>query len=327
MNKQRFILAKTEADFKNEEAEGLICGCDIAFIVEPNNKDIYTHGIYMLKEIKTDITELKSKVDGFESRISLLETDVTNIKISLNNLENRVTVNETNISNLERRITAVENAITNINSQITEVKNDISKIKQNITNIEGDIENIENDITTINNKITTIDLSNYYTKAECDSKYLTSHQQLKTINGQSLIGTGDITIETGSTGDTYWSLSGTTLSPVNSSYEVSAKTFYASSDRTVKKNINAISDEDIEKLDNINLVEYAFDWDEDTDKHFGVIAQDVERAGLESLVTTNDHKQVDYTSLLILYIAKLEREIETIKQKLNNYEQTSSDKE
>lgn len=284
MNKQRFILAKTEADFKNEEAEGLICGCDIAFIVEPNNKDIYTHGIYMLKEIKTDITELKSKVDGFESRISLLETDVTNIKISLNNLENRVTVNETNISNLERRITAVENAITNINSQITEVKNDISKIKQNITNIEGDIENIENDITDINNKITT-------------------------------------------TGDTYWSLSGTTLSPVNSSYEVSAKTFYASSDRTVKKNINAISDEDIEKLDNINLVEYAFDWDEDTDKHFGVIAQDVERAGLESLVTTNDHKQVDYTSLLILYIAKLEREIETIKQKLNNYEQTSSDKE
>lgn len=60
-----------------------------------------------------------------------------------------------------------------------------------------------------------VDLSNYYTKAQVDAKipditglasqtwvenkgYLTSHQSLKTINGQSIVGTGNITISGGS---------------------------------------------------------------------------------------------------------------------------------
>lgn len=34
-----------------------------------------------------------------------------------------------------------------------------------------------------------------YTKAESDAKFLTEHQTLKTINGESIVGTGDITIE------------------------------------------------------------------------------------------------------------------------------------
>lgn len=34
-----------------------------------------------------------------------------------------------------------------------------------------------------------------YTKAESDERFLTEHQPLKTINGESLVGTGDITIE------------------------------------------------------------------------------------------------------------------------------------
>lgn len=38
-----------------------------------------------------------------------------------------------------------------------------------------------------------------YTKAEADEKFITEHQTLKTINGESIVGSGDITIEGGST--------------------------------------------------------------------------------------------------------------------------------
>ena len=63
------------------------------------------------------------------------------------------------------------------------------------------------------NYITGVDLSNYATKSEIptvptsntaftnDAGYLTEHQPIKTINGQSLIGTGDIEIGTGGTID------------------------------------------------------------------------------------------------------------------------------
>lgn len=60
-----------------------------------------------------------------------------------------------------------------------------------------------------------VDLTNYYTKAQVDAKipdttglasqtwveskgYLTTHQPLKTINGESIVGTGNITISGGS---------------------------------------------------------------------------------------------------------------------------------
>ena len=60
-----------------------------------------------------------------------------------------------------------------------------------------------------------VDLTNYYTKAQVDAKipdttglasqtwvenkgYLTEHQSLKTINGESIVGTGNITISGGS---------------------------------------------------------------------------------------------------------------------------------
>ena len=60
-----------------------------------------------------------------------------------------------------------------------------------------------------------VDLSNYYTKAQVDAKipditglasqtwvenkgYLTEHQSLKTINGESIVGSGNITISGGS---------------------------------------------------------------------------------------------------------------------------------
>lgn len=63
--------------------------------------------------------------------------------------------------------------------------------------------------------IEAVDLTNYYTKAQVDAKipditglasqtwvenkgYLTSHQSLKTINGESIVGTGNITISGGS---------------------------------------------------------------------------------------------------------------------------------
>lgn len=47
---------------------------------------------------------------------------------------------------------------------------------------------------------TEVDLSGYYTKEEADDKFLTEHQQIKTINGESIIGEGDLEIK-GFSGD------------------------------------------------------------------------------------------------------------------------------
>lgn len=54
---------------------------------------------------------------------------------------------------------------------------------------------VEDAINSISSGGSGADMTNYYTKAQIDAKgYLTSHQNIKTINGTSLIGSGNVTI-------------------------------------------------------------------------------------------------------------------------------------
>ena len=94
-------------------------------------------------------------------------------------------------------------------------------------------------------------------------------------------------------------------------------TYLNSSDERLKKNIETISEDDIDKVKNIDLKSYVFK--SDNSKHYGVIAQDVEKVGLSELVTNgaDGMKSVDYISLLILKIAELENEIKNLKEHIN----------
>jgi uncharacterized protein YceH (UPF0502 family) len=99
--------------------------------------------------------------------------------------------------------------------------------------------------------------------------------------------------------------------------QVSAPAFYASSDVRLKENIHNVTDENINKISNVDLKEFNF-IGKDTEK-YGVIAQEVENAGLSNLVSTNSegYKSVDYTSLLILKIAQLEKELAELRKQIN----------
>jgi len=83
-----------------------------------------------------------------------------------------------------------------------------------------------------------------------------------------------------------------------------------SSDRNLKENVSDIHFNILNKLNNIK--EKAFNFKDDADKRtvYGVIAQDVQKAGLDELVHIKDDGTlgVDYISYLILKVAKLEKD-------------------
>jgi hypothetical protein len=86
---------------------------------------------------------------------------------------------------------------------------------------------------------------------------------------------------------------------------------FSTSDERKKENINFIDANDKLKARNIPLKSFNFKEDNTKRKVYGVIAQEVEAAGLDELVHTDEEgmKSVDYTSFLILRIAYLERMI------------------
>ena len=98
---------------------------------------------------------------------------------------------------------------------------------------------------------------------------------------------------------------------------VTSKGAMYSSDRRLKENIEPISVEEINKLDNVDVIKFNFKTDDEKRTKYGVIAQDVEEAGLGNLVSEdkNGSKSVDYISLLMLQIEKLNRKIDDMEKK------------
>ena len=95
---------------------------------------------------------------------------------------------------------------------------------------------------------------------------------------------------------------------------LTATTIYQTSDRNMKQNINSISSNDLNKVSNVELKKFEIKNNPGIIK-YGVIAQEVQNAGLQNLVESNDRiLRVDYISLLCLKIAALEEEIKQLKK-------------
>lgn len=98
-----------------------------------------------------------------------------------------------------------------------------------------------------------------------------------------------------------------------------ALTATGSSDIALKQDINSVSKENIDKIDNVEIKQFCFKDTPDIQK-IGVIAQEVEKAGLDNLVfiDTNTYKFVDYQSLFALKIKSLEEKNRKQQEEIND---------
>lgn len=98
-----------------------------------------------------------------------------------------------------------------------------------------------------------------------------------------------------------------------------------SSDARLKENMCSIEG-DIDKLNDVKLIEFSYKNDENHTKHYGVTAQNLEEVGLNNLVSNippvnpedEPYKGVDYISFLVLKIAQLEKKVCDLEKKLDD---------
>lgn len=107
---------------------------------------------------------------------------------------------------------------------------------------------------------------------------------------------------------------------IKTTRSVYASAFYENSDIRLKENVHSI--DQIDLLKNVDLVQFNFK--NDQNKKYGVIAQQLEQVGLNNLVYEhNGNKAVDYISLLVLETQRLRNEIKELKEKLDKKELSS----
>lgn len=97
------------------------------------------------------------------------------------------------------------------------------------------------------------------------------------------------------------------------------------SDERLKENISSIS-EDLDKIKDIEFFEFNLKNDKTKTKSYGVIAQDLEKVGLENLVVedANGYKAVDYTALIMLELQRQRKVIAALEKRLAEIEKTWS---
>ena len=170
--------------------------------------------------------------------------------------------------------------------------------------------------------------------------------EFKTINGNSLLGPGNLQfltaddvatysklgLQSADTSDKYYLLglrqpkngilSDVSLNHHQSLYYTSsgsmyAMQYFASSDKRLKTNISEVSEDTI-TLPTIKEFDFI-----DTSVHsYGYIAQELEACGHEELVSTDSsgYKKVDYNAAHSLHIAKLEKENADLKNRIEKLE-------
>lgn len=107
--------------------------------------------------------------------------------------------------------------------------------------------------------------------------------------------------------------------------QVTATKVTQTSDERLKENISTII-EDIDKIRDIDFFEFNYKSDEEKTKSYGVIAQDLEKVGLENLVVedANGYKAVDYTALIMLELQRQRKVIAALEKRLAEIEKTWS---
>ena len=107
----------------------------------------------------------------------------------------------------------------------------------------------------------------------------------------------------------------------------STQGMYTSSDVNLKNTIGYISGIDLHKANKVNLKSFKYNTDPTGRKVYGVIAQDVEEAGLNELVFVDENglRSVDYTGLLILKLAALEKEVSMLRHQLRQMTEDNKD--
>lgn len=166
---------------------------------------------------------------------------------------------------------------------------------------------------------------------------LASGTNIKTINGSSILGSGNLTVSgmiypnsgIGVSNGSAWSGSvqygtanaGYYLVQRDASGYVSLTGTFCSSDSTLKKTIKSLSKIDLNNASKIDFRKFAFKTDTKNRLHFGVIAQEVEKL-IPEVVFTNKagKKEVNYTELLILLVAQQKDAIERLEKRIKALE-------
>ena len=310
-----------------------------------------------ITNVNNSVTALTNEVNDLENRVSTNETNISNLQTFGGNVANsRLTIQKNGVTVATYAPTASTTANIEVPTSLSQLTNNLNKLTWSLGTPTADTAGYNG---SDGKNITIPSELNHLNASSIKTLTITTNDGTTTTTAGTYNPTSDATINivipsldnlkaltwtngTANTG-TYNGSANTTLNvpssmqhlseynsgvytiagAINLSGNLTASSVYSTSDVNLKENI-AIASVDKKFLANhIEVKEFNFKNDPNKTKVYGVIAQEVEAAGLNEVVITKEdgYKAVDYTSLMMLKIAYLEKENKHLKDKLSEIEE------
>lgn len=151
-----------------------------------------------------------STVSALSNTVSSLQTTVANQADAIESLEAATGWDTQAITNINNTLTTIQWDITNIEWDITNIEWDITNIEWDVSTLQWDVSTLQsnvstnaNDITTLQGSVSTLQNSvqtntnNISALQSSKQDTLVSWTNIKTVNWETLLGNGDITIAWG----------------------------------------------------------------------------------------------------------------------------------
>ena len=162
--------------------------------------EVNTNGGALETRLTNDETAFDAAIELLDTRLDTAENDIDALEGDVAGLETRMTAAENDIDALEGRATATEGDVTALEARVDATETDIAALETRVGTTETDIDALETRVGT-----TETDISGLKTRmnaAETDIDNLEANKQdnlvsgtnIKTVNGTSLLGSGNVAV-------------------------------------------------------------------------------------------------------------------------------------
>ena len=213
-----YIVVTTEDEKSQLNTEVCIPGT-LVYVVESNKEYRFT-STSQWEEINTDVEEIQQELETLQTNLTALQSEVGSLQTNLTDLQSSVGTLQTQVNALpteEEVDTKIAEAVAGIQNLTFKIVTQLPSPEEAQTNIiyvvpasESTTGNLYNEYIWTGTDFEligggSINLEDYYTKSETDNLLnekqptLVSGVNIKTINNESLLGEGNITITGGGT--------------------------------------------------------------------------------------------------------------------------------
>lgn len=144
--------------------------------------------------VRTDLNTLGSTVNRIDSDVSNLNTSVSGLNTRVTDVEGSVASLTTAVAELGSDVSNLDTKVSGVTTTVAELSNTVSGLSTTVSGLNTEVQGVKGDITTINSSITSLG-SSITSLATNKQDKLVSGSNIKTVGGQSLLGSGNVALK------------------------------------------------------------------------------------------------------------------------------------